>query len=148
MWSLKFIFYGRFGNDFLLKLTTLHLVHEPWWLNWLFRRYLMNTWTIRHSLLLTHAECWENMGEVDRLLHQQAAAEETYISNWNDLESWKCPKRQLCRRPCLVLLDLGQMFLRFFYIAPLNSQLFIYNRPVGARTLSTRCYASFWPKRR
>ena len=36
----------------------------------------------------------------------------------------------------------------FFYIAPLNSQLFIYNRPVGARTLSIRCYASFWPKRR
>ena len=32
---LNFIFYGRFGNDFVLKLATLHQVYE---LNWLFRR--------------------------------------------------------------------------------------------------------------
>ena len=62
-----------------------------------------------------------------------------FISNWSDLDSWKCSKRQLCRRPCLVLLDLGPVFLLFFYITPLNSHLFICNRPVGARTLSTRC---------
>ena len=52
-------FCERFGNDFVVKLPTLHLVHEPWQLNWIFRsRWKPTQYTTLSNVIFLPRYCY------------------------------------------------------------------------------------------
>ena len=99
---VKFYFFWTFWQLFRIKVRQSASDTEPWRLNWLFSRYLKQYTTL---IINPHRRTREKP--------LSTALASCFISNWSDLDSWKCSKRQLCRRPCLVLLDLGPVFLLF-----------------------------------